>query len=619
MKGLLRDVSSIRYHSYEDMETLDTSEWNVGDLVILLVGHLVYGTGDESTIVKHRYYAGDMFKMTGYDPTTGKNTFDPVSNNRLVSVAGDVEKIVSHLVDPVNNSYINGASTFINTLKSTTDNLAGKTSKMERHYGLTTDFDTNGNHYITGFGMNAAVEVAADGSTTTSSDFSIRADKFQLIDPDTQNKVLMDENGLIFKKASGEVSRYLQTIKTHNNVPNGQEITLTNVIRPPHILMGLNTMPTYKQQHKEQDQSFTFDYEITHDGSGKDGDGEFKFIPYARLHLSTNLYTKKLSTRSDWDDSNDTHYGPVYTIPADLSGITINFTINSIKKERIQNTYRYRKCTSTLECFRQGAWHTVPDSQFEALFFSTTLEPVHKWILSEEEDYLKAGYQLRVKCVFADYTFSDGSTTFSIGDHKIREDRRVNISLYGKYEFNAGTSNYGSRYKGWGNKTDTWFGERWTYGRVTTYDYVAFDNDFSPYYEGNARAFFYYKNGSGSLYIRSTLKDFNADTLISQYYPGWDWTHIDVKQPVSEYGHNNWELTDEKDDKWNAKYDHSSVYHPTVLNTKIRIDVVMDIYRYHDTEQVTGTVNSGNSFFIKARAKSSVELGTGTLNIITVE
>lgn len=313
--------------------------------------------------------------------------------------------------DTVNTAWLyNGTS--LNERKPYKVNKAESTFK----YSSVLKVDDN-TKYVTGFGLQS--EIHNFGELQTSSEFTVQADKFKLVDPITANYAAMTSDGLGFYKA-GAIEPYKMVTKIDTGVAvSGTTVTLTGFYKTPKILVSQNSIRSYSANYSGQNQR----WEVRADNlQGSTATGIWTFLPVANLTLDSANTSAALNYV--YSGSADTVYSTVYTTPANTVNISLSTTINSIRSTGTSGTYQKRKCVTTLQTSPVGA-NTWTDRN--------TVTTTHGADTSSDQVTVSTAiaqgqYDYRVKFVYSDdagtfttgtsYTYhtrtvTQGSTTYS--------------------------------------------------------------------------------------------------------------------------------------------------------------------------------------------------------------
>lgn len=242
-----------------------------------------------------------------------------------------------------NGNDISGVTTNLNTLDT---RVSDTFQQIASNYGYVSTVRVNNFDYVTGFQLLSGVTQTGP-TVVAQSVFRVRADDFELVDPDTNNRVRMDENGIFFERGTGEVTRYLQFIRNFLNHSNNTSITLTDVQRVPSILISPGEMPTYRADFANQDQSFRFTIENVIDDIANSN--TYTFTPRAELRLSDAVFNEEL-TGEVTNVSNAEVFSDAYTTTTALNGITLNYDVQSTRSHpSVANRWFFRRVTVQIQ------------------------------------------------------------------------------------------------------------------------------------------------------------------------------------------------------------------------------------------------------------------------------
>lgn len=304
------------------------------------------------------------------------------------------------------NTNISAVTKDINTLESTvTENKTQVNSAFAHTSNLKFDGDKD---YITGFEVVSSINEDGSHNITKESSFKVRSDTFEIIDPISGNRVVMDEDGLVFRKNDNTEYKYLQTVLALNNKANNVPIVINNLKRTPNVLIAPGNMPVYKQAYKEQDQNFVFDKVDVIDTVSQNG--TFTFTPRAQLQLAQNTFTKSLQGEFI-DSSSNTKYSNSYKVETTLGSVTLSYSLKSVQGTGTANTYNRRKCKVILQISDNNSSFSDTSSQNE-MDFGTSLNYKNGSITHNKT--INQGKYLRLKFVYSNKggTFTTGSTGY---------------------------------------------------------------------------------------------------------------------------------------------------------------------------------------------------------------
>jgi len=500
-----------------------------------------------------------------------------------------------------------GQTTVLNDLQGSYDAAAGAITTLENKYSVTTKLGSDGNKYITGFGLNSKITVNANGSTNTLSSFNVAADSFNLTHPTSLNQVLMNQDGLYFKKSDGTTAKYLQFIHTYNNHDNEAIITLNNLTRVPQVLMGLHTMPTYKASHADQDQSFTFSIEDVNDDIANSGTYSFK--PVAKLHLTANNFTEVL-TGTFTDSPIDVKYSDAYHVLTTLNPVTISYNIGSNKGTGTANEFQKRQCSIQMQKSADNSiWTDIGTAVTSTFGESLTTQ---SGSITYAYD-VGANNYIRLK-----FTFSNASGTFTTGATGYWDYKTASLGTSSLFNRNGFLPEITCAFGNTGFKrdySDSIDGVTGIMGVTATCNYGGiFDSsywtDFTQHYMGSGC---YSPNDVRDLVLPGytiTAAEFSvSDKTIagiavhnnfswlsgSQYtvgaYDKKPYAYLSYKQYLDSY------------------YDTMSAYIETTISAK----------KWIEQTGSTTTKNTVTDLALQATAKAGIEIATGSMNIIIVE
>lgn len=547
-------------------------------------------------------------------------SWEDVSDTRIDANSSAITNLETVLTTP--GATYNGKTTVLNDLTSSYDSAAADLVTLNSKYTVTTELGTDGNKYITGFGLNSEVTVADDGSTNEVSDFIIKADKFKLIDPTSANSVLMDEDGLYFKKADGTTAKYLQFMHTYNNHPNSQVITLNNLTRVPQVLMGLHTMPTYSSAHKDQDQSFTFSVEDVVDTISTNGTYSFK--PVAHLHLTANTFSEVL-TGTFTDSSSDVKYSDSYHVETALNPTTISYNVNSVKGTGTANEYHYRQCSIQMQkSTNNTTWTNIGDAVTATMGKSVTGQAGSITYTGD----IGAGNYIRLK-----FTFSNASGTFTLGDtgywdYQTAEAGNTSQFTRGSYlpsGFNCCGSSFDCNHSG--SETEGACSNDWGSDKPTSGCFYATATCNSKW-TGSGGTIYWMdvkqKYAGTECYSPNAVRDslLPGYTVTSYTFSISDKTNAGIKV-INNFGWDGsgsmYSANSKPGEAPRAYYEWDHTLDSYLNSLSAYITTTITAKKWITQSGSTTTKNTVTDLALQATAKSGIELATGTMNILVVE
>jgi len=427
--------------------------------------------------------------------------------------------------------------------------------------------------------------------------FIVGADDFE-IRHSNLSSVLVNGDGLYFKKKNGETSKYLQFLHTYQNHTNNTPISLSNLTRVPSVLMGIATMPTFKADYKNQDQSFTFDVVDVNNNIALDG--TYSFTPLANLHLASSVFSETLNGVFT-DSPNDTLYSGSKQLTTNVNPATFYFSIKSSKPTTTASTYQKRKCTVTLQTSTNNTtWSDTNTSTIVS--FGTSLGSLSSSITHNIQ--ISSGYYVRLKFVYA-----DDNGTFTTGSTGYWDNKTISTTVQGGFNGGSGYS----------------FGATGCSGIERLLSPIQGDY----YYDTNSAKQFYFCDNPKS-----------ANTIKNEAgYSTYSITSFTIKNPqkISNFGlgaaaimhrvycypFNSPVLTSSDPTTFDSLF-YAGAYLNSNRSTEIAFGTAsitfnVSIKKWITNTQSAGTYNTGSNFTISAKALSAIELASGTMNIIVVE